>query len=91
MQPDNTASPIKRGALSPDELTQLFQHTAVDETLTTAKAAALLGVAPQTMRRWSCYGNGPIRPRSVNGRLRWAVAEIRAVLNGSTASVGSAA
>ena len=71
---------ISRRSLSVGELRQLFELTAVDQTVTTEEAAALLGVAPQTMRRWACQGSGPLRPRHVNSRLRWSVADIRGVL-----------
>jgi hypothetical protein len=70
--------------LSNDELRQLLDRTQVDQTVDTVEAAALLRVTPQTMRRWACYGEGPIRPRRMFGRLRWAVADINAVLNGET-------
>jgi hypothetical protein len=70
--------------LSNDELRQLLDRTQVDQTVDTVEAAALLRVTPQTMRRWACYGEGPIKPRRAFGRLRWAVAEITAVLNGET-------
>jgi len=36
----------------------------------------------QTMRSWSSLGNGPIRPVRINGRLAWAVADIKHVLSG---------
>jgi hypothetical protein len=68
--------------LSADELRQLLNRTQVDQVVDTVGAAALLGVTPQTMRRWACYGEGPIKPRRMFGRLRWAVADINAVLNG---------
>lgn len=58
----------------------------VDHTVPTNEASVLLGVTPQTMRRWACQGSGPIRPRHVNGRLRWGVSEIRNVLAGTTAA-----
>jgi predicted site-specific integrase-resolvase len=64
----------------------LFERTGVDQYVDTAQAATLLGVAPQTMRRWSCDGSGPIRPRKMNGRLRWSVAEIQAVLSGAASA-----
>jgi hypothetical protein len=47
----------------------------------TACAAHHLSRKPQTLRLWACYENGPIRPRRINGRLSWAVAEIKRVLN----------
>jgi hypothetical protein len=61
---------------------QICDAAAVDHVVDTTAAAAMLGLAPQTLRRWSCDGTGPIRPRRLNGRLRWSVAEIRALLAG---------
>ena len=49
----------------------------------TACAAFWLNRNPQTLRGWASYENGPLRPTRVNGRLAWAVATIRALLNGS--------
>ena len=34
----------------------------------------------QTARGWACHEDGPIRPIRVNGRLAWAVADIRRLL-----------
>lgn len=48
----------------------------------TACAAYHLTRSPQTLRLWACLENGPIRPNRVNGRLAWAVADIKRVLNG---------
>lgn len=45
-------------------------------TLTTKEAAHLLNRAPQTLRVWATYENGPVRPQRVNGRLLWATEEI---------------
>ena len=49
-------------------------------TVDTAAAAYYLNRKPQTCRAWACMENGPLRPRRINGRLAWSVAEIRAVL-----------
>lgn len=46
----------------------------------TKTAAVLLGRAPQTLRKWACYDDGPLRPVRVRGRLAWAVAEIHLLL-----------
>ena len=89
MQPESTDAARKRHELSPDELRRLHERTGVDQTVTTAEGAVLLGVEPQTMRRWACHGSGPIRPRKVNGRLRWSVAEIRAVLSGAATATAA--
>lgn len=46
----------------------------------TATAARWLNRNPQTLRKWACFEDGPLRPRRVGGRLAWAVADIRAIL-----------
>lgn len=50
------------------------------ETLSTAEAAAHLNRKEQTLLRWACYGEGPIQPLRVGGRLAWPVARIRELL-----------
>lgn len=47
----------------------------------TACAAFHLSRQPQTMRAWACLENGPLRPTRINGRLAWAVADIKRLLN----------
>ena len=49
-------------------------------TLPTREAAVHLSRAQQTMRLWACYGNGPIQPIRINGRLAWKVADLRRLL-----------
>jgi hypothetical protein len=44
--------------------------------LTTKEAARLLSRAPQTLRVWATYENGPIRPQRVVGRLLWATKDV---------------
>jgi hypothetical protein len=65
----------------------LCQATGVDETASTDEAAALMGRAKQTLLRWACEGSGPkgLTPRRVNGRLRWPLKDIRAVMAGTQA------
>src|SRR5450830_38444 len=46
----------------------------------TACASFHLGRKPQTMRVWASTEGGPIRPVRVNGRLAWAVRDIRKLL-----------
>jgi hypothetical protein len=46
----------------------------------TAPAAFHLLRKTQTLRIWACKENGPLRPIRVNGRLAWAVADIRRLL-----------
>ena len=77
-------APVKRPRreLTPEQLSALLARTKVAATVDTVEAAALLGIKPQSMRRWACFGTGPIKPRRMFGRLRWAVDDINAVLNG---------
>ena len=53
--------------------------------LVTRDAAAALGRAPQTLRKWACYECGPLRPVRINGRLGWRVADLLRVLRGDAA------
>ena len=48
----------------------------------TACAAFYLVRKPQTLRAWACLENGPLRPIRIMGRLAWATADIRRLLNG---------
>jgi len=48
----------------------------------TACASFHLTRRPQTLRTWACLESGPIRPVRINGRLAWAVADIKRLLNG---------
>ena len=52
------------------------------DTLPTQEAAATINRRPQTLRKWACLENGPIRPVRINGRLAWRVADLRALLDG---------
>lgn len=52
------------------------------DALPTAEAAPVLNREPQTLRKWACLENGPIRPVRINGRLAWRVADLAALLNG---------
>jgi hypothetical protein len=46
----------------------------------TEQAAFYLLRQKQTLRMWACHESGPIRPRRVNKRLAWPMADIRRVL-----------
>lgn len=48
----------------------------------TACAAYHLNRKEQTLRAWACHEDGPLRPIRINGRLAWAVADIKRLLNG---------
>ena len=51
----------------------------------TKTAAGLLCRSAQTLRKWACYEDGPLRPVRVNGRLAWSVADIdRLLRNGKS-------
>lgn len=52
------------------------------ELLPTSEAAAAINRAPQTLRKWACLENGPIRPIRINGRLAWPVSDLLSLLNG---------
>jgi hypothetical protein len=55
---------------------ELEQRTYVD----TASAAYHLGRKAKTMRVWTSSEQGPIRPLRLNGRLAWAVTDIKRLL-----------
>lgn len=57
----------------------------IEAVLPTDEAAAALNRKPQTLRKWACLENGPIRPVRINGRLAWRVADIQALLSGGAA------
>ena len=50
------------------------------DALSTIEAAAVLTRAPQTLRKWACLENGPLRPIRINGRLAWKVADLARLL-----------
>lgn len=56
----------------------LENRTAID----TNAAAFHLGRKPQTLRKWACHEDGPLRPIRINGRLAWAVADLKRLLGG---------
>ena len=47
----------------------------------TAAAAHYLNRKQQTLRCWACHEDGPIRPIRINGRLAWAVSDLRRLLS----------
>ena len=52
------------------------------DTLPTHEAAHAVNRKGQTLRKWACLENGPIRPVRINGRLAWRVADLARLLNG---------
>lgn len=63
-------------------LNNLLAHTGLPEVLPTNEAAPAINRAPQTLRKWACLENGPIRPIRINGRLAWKVSDLQKLLNG---------
>ena len=55
------------------------------DTLPTNEAAHAILRKPQTLRRWACLGDGPIRPIRQFGRLGWPVSELAKMLSGDFA------
>lgn len=52
-------------------------------TVTTEEAAYYLNRKPQTLRSWaSVEPTGAPRPVRINGRLAWAVSDIKRLLSG---------
>lgn len=61
---------------------QLMARAGLPEILPTNEAAAAINRAPQTLRKWACLENGPIRPIRINGRLAWRVSDLQTLLSG---------
>ena len=66
---------------------QLIQHPGIQSlvsevraALPTKEAAHQINRRPQTLRRWACLGDGPIKPVRINGRLAWKVSDLRTLL-----------
>jgi len=64
--------------------TRTFQPTPLTletrSVLPTPEAAYHLNRAQQTLRLWACYGDGPLRPLRINGRLAWPVNAIKELM-----------
>ncbi|MBA9902668.1 helix-turn-helix domain-containing protein [Burkholderia cepacia] len=60
----------------------LLNRAGLPEVLPTDEAAAAINRKPQTLRKWACFENGPIRPVRINGRLAWRVSDLQTLLNG---------
>lgn len=52
------------------------------DVLPTDEAASVINRRAQTLRKWACLENGPIRPIRINGRLAWRVTDLAVILNG---------
>jgi len=67
-------------AVQPAQFPPLDNVTAPN--VPTDQAAFYLIRKSQTLRKWACLENGPIRPIRINGRLAWRVADIKALVAG---------
>ena len=67
-------------------INQLSERAGLPEVLPTSQAAPTIHRAPQTLRKWACLDNGPIRPIRINGRLLWRVSDLQALLSGEAVS-----
>jgi hypothetical protein len=65
-----------------DQIKKVLNRAELPEVVTTAEAALALNRKPQTLRKWACLENGPIRPVRINGRLAWKVSDLRNLLEG---------
>jgi hypothetical protein len=52
--------------------------------LDTNEAAFHLGRRPQTLRKWACHENGPLRPVRIHGRLAWRVEDLKRIVCGGS-------
>jgi hypothetical protein len=66
-------------------ITKLLNRADLPAVLPTDEAAAAINRAPQTLRKWACLENGPIRPVRINGRLAWRVSDLQKLLAGEVA------
>jgi hypothetical protein len=68
-------------ALTKPNVTFLYPplETLTKPNVTTSEAAFYLDRAQQTLRTWACTQRGVLRPRKINGRLAWSVAELKLV------------
>lgn len=60
----------------------LRERAAGRDVLPTKEAAPAINRKTQTLHKWACLENGPIRPVRINGRLGWRVSDIAALLIG---------
>jgi len=61
----------------------------ITKILSTSQATEILNRKPQTLRKWACLENGPIKPLRVNGRLAWRVEDLRALLINGNSSLAT--
>ncbi len=59
-----------------------LDSNSLPKVISTSEAAQTINRRPQTLRRWACLEDGPIRPIRINGRLAWRVSDLQALLVG---------
>lgn len=74
-----------------EALQNLLARAGLPEVLPTHEAAPFINRKPQTLRKWACLENGPIRPIRINGRLAWRVSDLQALLKGEVPKPSSPA
>jgi hypothetical protein len=68
-------------AIQPAQFPPLDQVTS--PTVPTDQGAFYMNRKSQTLRKWACLENGPIKPIRINGRLAWRVADIKKLVGGA--------
>lgn len=57
-------------------------ETVTSPTVPTEQGAFYINRKAQTLRKWACLENGPIRPIRIHGRLAWRVSDLKALITG---------
>ncbi len=85
----NTSAPFDFRQAQGTDLAPTYEAAGPDsglpKVLNTVEAARHLNRRPQTLRRWSCFDSGPIKPIRINGRLAWRVADLERLLTAGVA------
>jgi hypothetical protein len=74
----SSAQTLTGASCTPSDFIPLEQETRTH--VSTRVMCHHLGRKEQTARGWACHEDGPLRPIRVNGRLAWAVADIKRIL-----------
>jgi Helix-turn-helix domain len=71
-----------------DRRALLLERLGIVEAVTvgTDEAAAIVDRSKETLRRWACSEDPPVKPRRVGRRLRWLVADLQRYVNGEQPS-----
>lgn len=71
-----------RAAVASAQAAKSLNKAELPEVVDTNEAARRLNRRPQTLRRWACLEDGPVRPIRINGRLAWLVSDLAVLLTG---------